>query len=177
MSDSGYSTIPKDTLSGPQPARPPRALGITEANATTFREFRRRIWDYVPFLMFIPSITTFCFFELPFTLKYRVLICTVVICAKLAAIRAYFYSQIRWEQKLYTHGIATVATVRAINDDGDWVYWTYLDDCSGSTPSHNLWPRLDIGDQLWVIYDEEDPTRALRWGQFASNGQLDTIDE
>lgn len=185
MTDSEYSTVPlKDSLCNTEPSSVPRVAAFPDYNgdiAMSVKEFLRRIWDFLPFVMFIPY-SIFLFLVLPFpALLYRVPIFFVLIMCIVAGIRASFYAQIAREQKLYTYGIAAVATVTSIArnpySDRYWVQWSYLNGRTGNTPLHKLPASTNIGDQFWVIYDPEYPAQALRWGQFASNGQLDIIDE
>lgn len=176
MTDTEYSIAAMDeSLCASEPPGTPRAADFQDPDtATSLREFRRRFWDFIIYAMSLFLVFLLVYYNgMPILLLFTIPI--VAWC------RASLYSRVFWERHLYTHGIATVATVTSFSTDadgcGEWVHWTYLNGRIGNSNRDNLPPSTDIGDQFWVIYDPQDPSQVLRWAQFAPNGQLAIINK
>lgn len=174
MADPEYSAVPKsEPLGASELLSVPRDADFPDS-ATGVGEFLRRYTDFLPHIMFL-------FLVFPIACPLSRLIVYIFIVPKVVGIRSAFIARIDWEQSLYTHDIATFATVTSLTrnqeTDGYWFHWEYSKGQNGNTPRDNLTSSTDIGDQFWVIYDPQDPSPVFRWDQFDSSGHLATIDQ
>ncbi len=94
--------------------------------------------------------------------------------------------KVRRRRRLFTDGSAALATVTFIgairNSDSnkvcDVVKWAYIGngfECTGISPRDEL-QEVDVGDQFWVLYENENPWFVRRWALFDEDGNLKSND-
>ncbi len=88
----------------------------------------------------------------------------------------------RQERALFTDGIPVLATVTFVgiirapgtNEFCIGVRWSFVVDgmeFSGKTPRKEL-PNVAVGDEIWVLYQENNPSYAHRWALFDEDGNM-----